>query len=90
MLFDEGGIGLRFRHCPIQLYNAKKSKKYHIDVFVLCEAEEDNMFDHLDLYQGRNSNNVNITTLHQAFPTTAKAVLNTVEKTGFKKIQDGY
>ena len=33
---------------------------------------------------------MNITTLTQAFQTTEKAMLNTVEKAGFRKSQDGY
>ena len=59
-------------------------------MFVLCESQEDNMFAHLDPYKGRNSKNVNITTLDQDFPTTTKSVLNDVEKDGLKKSQGGY
>jgi hypothetical protein len=77
--FDEGGIGCRSRRCPIRMYNKDKPDKYRIDFFILCCATCWFIF-HIEPYQGKNANNAGVTTLASAFPTTAKAVLNAIEK----------
>jgi hypothetical protein len=86
--FDEGGIGCRSRRCPIRMYNKDKPDKYRIDFFILCCSVTYIIF-HLEPYQGKNATNAGVTTLARAFPTTAKAVLNAVEKTGLKNSPTG-
>jgi len=86
--FDEGGIGCRSRRCPIRMYNKDKPEKYRIDFFILCCSVTYIIF-HLEPYQGKNATNAGVTTLARSFPTTAKAVLNAVEKTGLKNSLSG-
>ena len=36
--FDEGGIAMRSRYCPVRQYNKDKPNKYRVDFFILADA----------------------------------------------------
>jgi Transposase IS4 len=79
--FDEGGSACRSRRCPIRQYNKDKPDKYRVDFFILAGAESRVIY-HIDVYQGRNDFNVGIAPEFKNLPTTMKAVLNAVSKSG--------
>ena len=51
--FDEGGIPMRSRYCPVRQYNKDKPDKYRVDFFILADAKYYFIY-HLDVYQGKN------------------------------------
>ena len=79
--FDEGGSSCRSRRCPIRQYNKDKPDKYRVDFFILAGAKSRIVY-HIDIYQGRNDYNIGIAPEFQNVPTTMKAVLNAVSKSG--------
>lgn len=79
--FDEGGSSCRSRRCPIRQYNKDKPDKYRVDFFILAGSESRVVY-HMDVYQGRNDFNIGIAPEFQNLPTTMKAVLNAVSKSG--------
>ena len=85
--FDEGGVACRSRMCPVRKYNKDKPDKYRVDYFILSDSKDYEMFN-LDVYQGKNSTNVSTNELAKVFPTTQKAVLNSIYKLRFD-ISDG-
>ena len=50
--FDEGGVAMRSRYCPVRQYNKDKPDKYRVDFFILADARYYNV-GHLDVYQGK-------------------------------------
>lgn len=87
--FDEGGCGCRSRYCPCRQYNKDKPKKYRVDFFICSSAKKYNIL-HLDVYQGKNSNNVGISNELQCFPVTQKAVLNALHQLNLHMETDGF
>ena len=81
LTFDEGGIACRSRMCPVRQYNKDKPDKYRVDFFVLSDAHKYFIY-HLDVYQGKNDSNAYVDKRAADLPTTQKAVLNAVYKTG--------
>ena len=77
--FDEGGVAMRSRYCPVRQYNKDKPEKFRVDFFIMADAEHHFIY-HLDVYQGKNKANIDINqTLHK-LPTTQKAVANAILK----------
>ena len=77
LTFDEGGIACRSRRCPIRQYNPAKPDKFRVEFFVMSCAKNF-VIHHLDIYQGKNSANVNIHEDIHSMKTSQKAVLNAV------------
>ena len=79
--FDEGGVAMRSRYCPVRQYNKDKPEKFRVDFFIMADAKHYFIY-HLDVYQGKNKANIDIDpTLHN-LPTTQKAVANAIVKSG--------
>ena len=38
-IFDEGGIALRSRYCPVRKYNKDKPDKFHVELFCLANCD---------------------------------------------------
>ena len=86
--FDEGGIPMRSRFCPVRQYNKDKPAKYRVDFFILADSR-DYFIYHLDVYQGKNKANVDIHPSVRSLPTTQKAVANSILKSGINNDKDG-
>lgn len=86
--FDEGGVGCRSRYCPVRQYNQSKPQKFRVDFFVLSCARKYQIL-HIDVYQGKNGNNVGINRNLTDMPTTQKAVANAAYALGLDKKADG-
>ena len=86
--FDEGGIAMRSRFCPVRQYNKDKPAKYRVDFFILADSR-DYFIYHLDVYQGANQANIDIHPNIKHLPTTQKAVANAILKSGIDNDKDG-
>lgn len=88
--FDEGGVASRSRMNPVRQYNKDKPKKFRVDFFVLANNAPNNYFIvHIDVYQGKNSENIGIPEEIKSLPTTQKAVANAVMQSGIGNDPDG-
>ena len=88
--FNEGGIANKLCYNPVHQYNVLKPDKYRIDFFVLINASQyKNFIYHLDIYQGKNSNNAHIVEEAWHLPTTQKAVVNAIVLSGIHNDPDG-
>ena len=87
--FDEEGIAMRSRFCPVRQYNKDKPAKYRVDFFILADAR-DYFICHLDVYQGKNKVNIDIHPSVKYLPTTQKAVANSILKSGIDNDEYGY
>jgi len=81
MSFDEGGSACRSRMCPVRQYNKDKPDKYRVDFFILSDSKHYFIY-HMDVYQGKNDHNCYIDKRAAELPTTQKAVVNALYKTG--------
>lgn len=88
LAFDEGGVGCRSRYCPVRQYNQSKPQKFRVEFFV-CSGSRDYQILHLDVYQGKNGNNVGINKNCIDLPTSQKAVANAAYALGLDKETDG-
>ena len=86
--FDEGGVPMRSRYCPVRQYNKDKPDKYRVDFFILADAKYYFIY-HLDVYQGKNKANIDIHKSVRKLPTTQKAVANAILKSGIANDPDG-
>ena len=86
--FDEGGIAMRSRFCPVRQYNKDKPAKYRVDFFILSDSR-DYFIYHLDVYQGKNVANIDIHPSVRRLPTTQKAVANAILKSKINNDKDG-
>lgn len=86
--FDEGGIAMRSRYCPVRQYNKDKPNKYRVDFFILADASYYFIY-HLDVYQGKNTNNIDIHKDAAKLPTTQKAVANAILKSEINNDPNG-
>ena len=86
--FDEGGIPMRSRFCPVRQYNKDKPAKYRVDFFILADSR-DYFIYHLDVYQGKNKANIDIHPSVKHLPTTQKAVANAILKSQIDNDTDG-
>ena len=86
--FDEGGVAMRSRYCPVRQYNKDKPDKYRVDFFILADAKHYFIY-HLDVYQGKNKANIDIHPSVRNLPTTQKAVANAIIKSGISNDSDG-
>ena len=79
--FDEGDGQIQSRYYPVRQYNKDKHEKYWVDFFILADAKYSFIY-HLVVYQGKNKANVNIHHSIRNLPTTQKAVVNAILKSG--------
>lgn len=86
--FDEGGIAMRSRYCPVRQYNKDKPNKYRVDFFILADASFYFIY-HLDVYQGKNINNIDVHEQAAKLPTTQKAVANAILKSEINNDPNG-
>ena len=86
--FDEGGIPMRSRFCPVRQYNKDKPAKYRVDFFILADSLHYFIY-HLDVYQGKNKANIDIHPSVRQLPTTQKAVANAILKSQIDNDKDG-
>ena len=62
--FDEGGVAMRRRHCPVRQCNKDNPEKYRVDFFIMADVIH-YLICHLDMCQGKNKANIYIIpTLH--------------------------
>eukprot|EP00957_Ditylum_brightwellii_P209529 15362134-Ditylum_brightwellii.AAC.1 len=57
--FDEGGVPIHSRFCPVRQFNKYKPDKFRVDFFILVDAEH-YFIHHLGCYQGKNKANIDI------------------------------
>ena len=88
MAFDEGGVGIRSRHCPVRQFNKDKPQKFRVDFFIMASSANYAIL-HLHVYQGKNATNSNIRPSIHKFSTTMKAVLNACYALGLHKETEG-
>ena len=69
-------------------YNKSKPDKFRVELFILACAMTFIIF-HVDVYQGRNANNIDIEPEIADLPTTQKAPMNAVMKVGLHNSTDG-
>jgi len=81
MAFDEGGSPCRSRMCPVRQYNKDKPDKYRVDFYILSDSKYYFIY-HMDVYQGKNDHNAYVDKIAAELPTTQKAVVNAIIKTG--------
>ncbi len=75
--FDEGGIPSKSCYNPVRQYNNSKLDKYWIDFFILAnESEGHNFIIHIDVYQGKSSENNFIPREIWDLLATQKAIVN--------------
>ena len=86
--FDEGGVAMRSRYCPVRMYNKDKPDKFRVDFFLLADSRYYFIY-HLDVYQGKNKANIDIDSVVMHLPTTQKAVANAIVKSGIANCVDG-
>ena len=86
--FDEGGVAMRSRYCPVRQYNKDKPEKFRVDFFIMADAAYHFIY-HLDVYQGKNKANIDIDSTLRKLPTTQKAVANAIVKTKIANDKDG-
>ena len=86
--FDEGGVPMRSRYCPVRMYNKDKPDKFRVDFFILADSKHYFIF-HLDVYQGKNKANIDIAPMVATLPTTQKAVANAIIKSRIDNDVDG-
>ena len=86
--FDEGGIPMRSRYCPVRMYNKDKPDKFRVDFFIMADSKYYFIY-HLDVYQGKNIANIDIHQLVKHLPTTQKAVANAILKSGINNDPNG-
>ncbi len=61
MSFDEDDIPSKSNYNPVRQYNNNKLDQYQIDFFILANASSGhNFINHIDVYQGRNEQNIGI------------------------------
>ena len=77
--FDEGAVAMRSRYFPARQYNKDKPNKFRVDFFILSDAKYYFIY-HLDVYQGKISNNIDVHKDSRKLPTTQRAVANTILK----------
>ena len=61
------------------MYNKDKPNKYIVDFFILADAKYYFIY-HIDVYQGKNIENIDIHLLLHNLPATHKAVDNAIIK----------
>ena len=79
---------MRSWFCPVRQYNKDKPAKFRVDFFVMADATHYFIY-HLDVYQGKNPNNIDIHPDVRNLPTTQKAVANAILKSKISNDKDG-
>eukprot|EP00957_Ditylum_brightwellii_P126717 9658068-Ditylum_brightwellii.AAC.1 len=57
--FDEGSVPMRSCYCPVHQYNKDKPDTFCVNFFILADAKYLFIYQ-LDVYQGKNKNNIDI------------------------------
>lgn len=81
LAFDEGGVGCRSRYCPVRQYNKDKPQKFRVEMLIMSAAKTYQIL-HLEIYQGKNGNNVGVHPDLVDLPTTQKMVANAAYSLG--------
>eukprot|EP00957_Ditylum_brightwellii_P067991 5162241-Ditylum_brightwellii.AAC.1 len=77
--FDEGGVPVHSRFCPVMQYNKDKHDKFRVDFFILADTKHYFIY-HLDCYQGKRKANIDIDPTIRRLPTTQKSVVTAILK----------
>ena len=77
--FDEGGVAMRSRNGPSRQCNKDKSDKHAADYFIMEDATHYFIFQ-LEVHQGKNKANIDISPILHRLPTTQKVVANDIVK----------
>ena len=67
--FDEGGVHMQSRYCPVQMYNKDKPDKFCVDFFIMADSQFYFIY-HLDVYQGKNTANIDVHHLSKTKPSS--------------------
>ena len=87
--FGEGLIAMGSRYCPVRIYNKDKAEKYRVYFFILADAKYDFIY-HIDMYHGKNTENIDIHPSLHNLPTTQKAFENAIIKSVIENDPRGY
>ncbi len=91
MSFDEGDIASKSNYNPVRQYNNSKPDKYGIDFIILVNISGGhNFIHHIDVYQGKNKQNIGIAKDLWKLPTTQNVVVNAIVSTGLYMNPDGF
>ena len=52
VLFNEGGVAMRSRHCPVRQYNKDEPDEHRVDFFIMSDATYYLIFQ-IDVHQGK-------------------------------------
>ncbi len=88
--FDEDGISSKSRYNPVRQFSSSKPDKYRIDFLLLLIPFGHNFIYLIDVYQGKNKNNIMIPLDLWPLPTTQKAVVNAMVSTGLYRDPSRY
>ena len=69
--FDEGRISVRWRYCPVRMYNREKTDKFCVDLFTLADSNN-NFIYNLHMYLGNHQAYVGIHPRKRGLKTTQK------------------
>eukprot|EP00957_Ditylum_brightwellii_P059625 4526472-Ditylum_brightwellii.AAC.1 len=86
--FDEGGVPMQSRFCPVRQYNKDKCDKFRVNFFILADAYH-YFIHHLVCYQGKNKANIDIDPSIRRLPTMQKAVANAILKSNIANDPNG-
>ncbi len=82
MFFDKGGIASKSNYNSVRQYNYSKPDKYRIDFLSLGNMSgRHNFIYHIDVYQGKNNQNIGIAKDLWNLQMTQKAVVNVTVST---------
>ncbi len=91
MSFNEGGIPSKSNYNPVRQYNNSKPDKYRINFFILANGSSGhNFIYHIDVYQGKNKQNIGIAEDLWNLPMTQQAVTNAIFSTGLYTDPNGF
>ena len=90
LIFNESSVASRSKYNPVRQYNKDKPDKFHVNFFIMANANPRQYFIvHIDIYQGRNTANIDIDHQIKWLPTTQKAVVNAAIKLNIAMDPDG-
>ncbi len=83
ILFNKGNIASQSNYNPVRKYFFSKPDKYRIDFFILADASNGHKFIYdIDIYQGKNVQNISTDEDLRSLSNTQKAVVNIIVSTG--------
>ena len=72
---------MRSWYCSVRMFNKDKPENFRVYFFIPTDSKHYYIY-HLDVYQGKNKANIDIHHLVRDLPTTQKAVVNVILKSG--------